>query len=603
MEDRVIDEQMKLKIRSTESRLDDSADGSLKLQDDSKVAENRVDSSGLPPGPEVGIVSESIDEATSVKGVKEKNHSPGQALWTSMFGDDQLDDWTQNRRVTDEAEANRLETIKRIIDDQSLEPWRQDRPDEQHITVGLWPHGSTTASVGENAKAKKNNIETIVGVFAMVWLLVIFWRLLQGTALSIIINFQSLIPLMIIPFFTMMRGATHIRFDENGLDFVSLNAASSKVRKSLVWNQIEKVYLDGKVKPTVLSQSLCFQCKDGAVHSVKLKKIANRLQWEKVLEALDKWCPVTTEGIDRNVFGVAFQDRTSPTYTMLWLEALAAPPRRERLTPITEGTLLCKGRYVLERKLGAGGQGSAFLAQSTTDETKVVLKEYILPIYVDMKARKQALERFEHEAKMLAALDHPSIVKLMDYFVDDHRAYLVLEYIDGDNLQQLVEKSGPMQETAVLSCANALVDILEYLHGQAPPVVHRDFTPDNLIASKDGTIKLIDFMVAQQSDMVQQQSASSTVVGKHAYMAPEQFRGQNRTQSDIYALGCTLFFLSTGKQPEPITQLHPILENENCPLILNEIVSKCTENDYADRYQSAAEIKILLSTVAAAEEV
>ncbi|MDZ4834117.1 MAG: protein kinase [Candidatus Melainabacteria bacterium] len=515
------------------------------------------------------------------------------AAWNSEFNDDQTEDWTQ-RKVKDETEENLTDELKRIV---NFEIKRRSihAIDDDQVIIGLWPHGNTAPDLGDDAKVRKNSIEKVVGLFAIIWLGVLFWRVFHGSTLGIFINFQSLAPFLIIPLFTMMRGATHLRFDDFGIDFISMNAASLKVRKRVSWNRIKRVYLDGKTEPTPLEQSICLEYEGGSIDRIKLKQIANRGQWQKFLEAFDKWCPVGTGEVDRNIFDSSSQDRTNPTYTMLWLEALAAPPRRERLTPMTEGTVLCKGRYVLERKLGSGGQGSAFLASSTTDESKVVLKEYILPIYVDIKARKQALERFENEAKMLAKLDHPSIVKLIDYFVDDHRAYLVLEYIDGDNLQQLVEKKGPVQDSEACHYAKALVEILSYLHSQSPPVVHRDFTPDNLIASKDGTIKLIDFMVAQQSDMVQQQSASSTVVGKHAYMAPEQFRGQNRTQSDIYALGGTLFYILTGKEPEPITQQHPILEKENCPLILNEIVSKCTEANYLDRFQSVDEIKTKLT--------
>ncbi len=497
--------------------------------------------------------------------------------------------------------------LRGIVDSASKHRSVHNPKSNEVILIGLWPHGNTSTEVVEagtkidksqaddNVTNSKTSIESVVGLFATIWLAVMFWKVLESSTFSVVLNLQSFLPLLVLPVFTMMRGTTHVRFSASGIEALSLTAASEKVRKTLYWSRIDRVYLDGQDHPTALDQSLVFNSKDGQVLKIKLKKIANRSQWMKVLTALDNWCDLSIEGIDREIFDAVSQDRSSPTYTMLWLEALAAPPRRERLTPLTEGTPLCKGRYVLNRKLGAGGQGSAFLATSTTDGSRVVLKEYILPIYVDLKARKQALERFENEAKMLSKLNHPSIVKLEDYFVDDHRAYLVLEYIDGDNLQQIVEKSGPLSDSVAFDYTNALVDILDYLHCQSPPVVHRDFTPDNLIASKDGRIKLIDFMVAQQSELNLQQSASSTVVGKHAYMAPEQFRGQNRTQSDIYALGCTLYFLLTGKEPEPITQLYPILANENCPLILNEIVSKCTEADYLDRYQHVGEIKTQLA--------
>jgi len=472
------------------------------------------------------------------------------------------------------------------------------KPDE--VLIGLWPHGSTTPGDEQETKKQKEHIEYIVGLFVIAWLCVFLFQVMRGTIFNLLVNFKGIFAFMLIPLFTMVRGSSHLRLGEYGIQLLSMNVASKKMRKRMDWSDMTRIYLDGKVKPTALDQSLCFESKSGEVIRVKLRKIANRSQWNALLDGLRRWSGFDISELDQNVFDSVSHDRTSPTYTMLWLEALAAPPKRERMNPLDEGTLLCQGRYKLLRRLGAGGQGSAYLASSTVDDSKIVLKEYILPIYVDMKARKQALERFENEAKMLTSLNHPAIVKLNDYFVDDHRAYLVLEYIDGDNLQRHVEKNGPLSSEQACRFANQMIDILSYLHGQAPPVVHRDFTPDNLIVSSDGTIKLIDFMVAQQADASQPASTTvGTVVGKHAYMAPEQFRGQNRTGSDIYAFGCTLYYLLTGVEPEPITQLHPLLKNDSSHPVFNDIVSRCTEADVADRYGSADEIRRELSLIAA----
>ena len=112
--------------------------------------------------------------------------------------------------------------------------------------------------------------------------------------------------------------------------------------------------------------------------------------------------------------------------------------------------------------------------------------------------RKQALERFENEARILEELSHPQIVKLIDFFLEDHRAYLVLEHIDGMSLRQLVAKNGPMPLADIISLSMQMCDVLEYLHSLSPAVVHRDFTPDNLILDSSGRLVLIDFNVAQQ---------------------------------------------------------------------------------------------------------
>jgi len=115
------------------------------------------------------------------------------------------------------------------------------------------------------------------------------------------------------------------------------------------------------------------------------------------------------------------------------------------LATLTANASLQQGKYILDRKLGTGGQGSAYLAHDTAGK-QVVLKEYILPVYVDTRVRRRALETFEHEAAMLSKLNNPAVVKLLDVFVEDHRGYLVLEFIDGINLRDYVVKNGPVPE-------------------------------------------------------------------------------------------------------------------------------------------------------------
>ncbi len=481
----------------------------------------------------------------------------------------------------------------------SVENWHQEHhaaithsnPDET-ITIGLWPNGNCEDHSSEAEKQKKTHVHEVVASFIIIWFVVVFWKIFGGSMFSILINSKGVLALLVVPLFTMFRGCTHLSFNNSGIQFISKDLNSKKVRKSIRWSDISRIYLSDKTKAGVLEQFLCFSTMYGATHKIKLRKIANRHQWMKVLEALEKWYGLSINELNKDIFDAVSQDRKSPTYTMLWLEALSAPPRRERLNPLVEGSCVRQGRYRLIRLLGAGGQGSAFLA-SESDGSLVVLKEYILPIYVDRQVRKQAIERFENEARMLAKLDHRSIVKLIDFFLDDHRAYLVLEYIDGATLQQTVAEHGPLGDAMALEYANVCIEILAYLHNQSPPIVHRDFTPDNIMVTKDGTLKLIDFMVAQQTDDA---STSSTIVGKHSYMAPEQFRGRNTPQSDIYAFGCTLFYLLTGSEPEPITQLHPILVKD-CDPSFDDIVSKCTEAQPVDRYRSVEEIRANLNNV------
>lgn len=323
---------------------------------------------------------------------------------------------------------------------------------------------------------------------------------------------------------------------------------------------------------------------------IKLGGIATTEERERFLKCLETWAPDVSK--DAQVFDVL----TPPpdhSYTELWLQALSAPPKRERLTPLINGAVLSDGTYTVVSQLGVGGQGTAYLT-TMPDGMEVVLKEFILPVYVDINIRRQALERMQNEVQMLKKLDNDRIVKLRDFFIEDHRGYLVLELIDGDSLRTLVNKHGKLDEKTTIGLMHQMCDMLEYLHGLSPPVVHRDFTPDNLILGSDGILKLVDFNVAQQKDV----TATGTVVGKHAYIPPEQFRGKPNHQSDIYAMGASVYFLLIGKDPQPITSSRPKEDDENVSHGLDHIVARATALDTNYRYPSAQELRADLAYLA-----
>lgn len=305
----------------------------------------------------------------------------------------------------------------------------------------------------------------------------------------------------------------------------------------------------------------------------------NRSRFLKALERLAPNCAVDSD------LAEAMMPRQERSYTELWLQSLSAPPERKSLEPLIAGQML-QERYEVLRRLGVGGQGLAYLCQDISDlldahHQEVVLKETILPVFVETTVRQQALERFQQEAEMLEKLDYDGVVKLVDYFIEDHRGYLVLEHIDGKNLRQLVQEGGAVPEDEARDLALQMCDILAYLHDKG--VIHRDFTPDNLILRHDGKLKLIDFNVAQQAE----DGSSGTIVGKHAFLPPEQFRGKPTFQSDIYAMGATLHFLTTGKDPEPISQSHPSQTNPAISEAFDQVVASCTEMHCSKRTATA----------------
>lgn len=273
------------------------------------------------------------------------------------------------------------------------------------------------------------------------------------------------------------------------------------------------------------------------------------------------------------------------SFTEIWLDALSAPPGRERLLPLDKHMLL-DTRYKIERRLGAGGQGTVYLAHDSQENALVVLKETILPVYADLITRKQALEAFHKEAFALESAQHSNIVKFRRSFVADHRAYLVLEFVDGTTLNEIINRQGPSSPAKSKQFASDMCDILTALHSLTPPLVHRDFTPDNLMVGDSDKLVLIDFAVAVDGD-----KTSADVAGKASYMAPEQFKGKPTPQSDVYSLGCTLYFLLTGLHPEPLDECWPMLANDTVPKELNDFVVRCTKLDTNDRFKSAAEAK------------
>ena len=212
--------------------------------------------------------------------------------------------------------------------------------------------------------------------------------------------------------------------------------------------------------------------------------------------------------------------------------------------------------------------------------------------------RQKAAEMFEREAKLLIKLNHKSLVKVLDHFNEGNRSYLLLQYINGQDLRQLVLQHGVQSEQNVLRWTVQIAEILQYLHNQNPPIIHRDLTPDNLVldlveSGQGDRLVLIDFGAANEFIG----NATGTLVGKQCFIAPEQFRGKAVPASDIYALGCTIYFLLTGQEPDALSISHPKKLNVNVSDGLDQLVAEMTAMDVEKRKGSAEEV------IAAVEEL
>ncbi len=378
---------------------------------------------------------------------------------------------------------------------------------------------------------------------------------------------------------------THLGLGEKGMRFLWRRKFFSRNGNYIPWSGMTNIYIEQRSNQTSANAAkLCFRDNNNRIKRFSLNAFDSYEDKQLLLNAIRTWAPTISR--DARVIE-SLQPPSDYSYTELWLQALSAPPKRERFKPLIKGAVLKNERYKVLSSLGAGGQGFAYLVEDCSNGQEVVLKEFILPVYVDISIRKSALKQFENEARILSQLQHPQIVRLLDFFVEDHRAYLVLEHIDGASIRTIVERSGPLSEENTRALANQMCDILSYLHSQIPPVVHRDFTPDNLILNTNGTLKLIDFNVAQNTES----TTTGTVVGKPAYLPPEQFRGTPTTQSDIYAMGATLYFLLTGCDPTPISVSHPAQNNPEISLSLDNIIARATDIDINNRYPDIAALK------------
>jgi hypothetical protein len=358
----------------------------------------------------------------------------------------------------------------------------------------------------------------------------------------------------------------------------------------LKWSSLASVSIDSKFRSRG-AKVLSFHSHDGKVVKLKIGDLLTQEVREKLTAALKEWAPNVL--VDQEVRAL-LEARPDVGYTELWISALSAPPGRERIAPLVAGTGLGDGKYEIDEQLGSGGQGTVYLARCLKSDGQaekslaatVAIKEYILPMSVTHEAKKNAIESLAHEARILQSLNHEQIVKCLDFFIEDHRGYLVFEHLQGLSLRALIQRSGAQSDETVEKLARQMCAILDYLHSQSPPLIHRDFTPDNLILTEDGQLKLIDFNCAQPVDNL----VSAIVVGKRSYTPPEQLKGKAIEQSDIYALGATLYFLLTGEEPEPIEVAHPIKSRPQVSQRLDTIVAKCTQLSLENRYHSAKDI-------------
>ncbi|HYB90664.1 MAG TPA: protein kinase [Candidatus Binataceae bacterium] len=233
--------------------------------------------------------------------------------------------------------------------------------------------------------------------------------------------------------------------------------------------------------------------------------------------------------------------------------------------PLAPGTVL-QNRYSIERLIGGGGMGMVYLARDQRLANRPCAIKEMVDHFIDQQQRIEANEYFAREADTLAELKHQAIPAITDRFDDQNRHYLVMEYVEGRNLEEEIAARGePLPEGLVIEIARQLCDVLAYLHGHEPPIVYRDMKPSNVMVTAKGRVMLVDFGIAR----LFKAARKGTMIGTLGFAPPEQYQGNVDPRSDIYSLGATMHYVLTGRDPEkfppfsfpPIRQLRPALSS------------------------------------------
>ena len=271
------------------------------------------------------------------------------------------------------------------------------------------------------------------------------------------------------------------------------------------------------------------------------------------------------------------------------------PEEESHGTQLTAGVTLVN-RYVIQDVIGVGGMGSVYRARDLhfPNVVKLVAVKEMINRAPDPLVRKTIIQNFEREANILATLNHASIPRIYDYFSESNRSYLVLEFINGKDLEAIIsETPGFLSEELVLSWSIELCDVLNFLHGHKPdPIIFRDMKPSNVMVNLSQHVILVDFGIAKPF----QSGQKGTMIGTEGYSPPEQYRGEATPLADIYAMGATMHHALTRRDPRleppfsfaerPVRKINPAISAE-----LEAVINTALQYNPEDRFPSAEAMK------------
>jgi len=258
------------------------------------------------------------------------------------------------------------------------------------------------------------------------------------------------------------------------------------------------------------------------------------------------------------------------------------------------------GKYELIQVVGRGAMGSVYKAHDPSIGRLIALKT----ISASLVGNTDLLERFYREAQSAGGLQHPNIVTIYELGQEGETPFIAMEFLEGQSLENLIDQRTDLSLSQKVGLIVPVVRALEFAHSRG--VVHRDVKPANVMLTKDGTVKVVDFGIARIADM--SKTRTDVLIGTLAYMAPQQIRGQRAdVRSDIWALGVTFYELLCYRRPfdgenAAALMLNTIAANPiplrdllpDCPLALEKIVEKMLQKDVADRFQTMEEVRFEL---------